>query len=373
MRILLTTDTIGGVWTFTRELCIGLLQQGHAVALVSFGRPPSNEQVAWCEAQTECYGREFYFESSDAPLEWMQSNERAYSGGEALLLRLVEKFGADVLHASQFCFGRLPVPIPRVITAHSDVQSWTEACRRERLPESAWLTRYCGLVQRGLDGADAVVAPTRWMLDAVSRYFEVAAMGHVIPNGRTLPFGASTAQPRAMQAVSVGRLWDEAKNLAVLTRIEPPFPVYVAGECAHEEFSGPTQFGGLTVLGLLRECELLDLFRRSSIYVVPSVYEPFGLAPLEAALCGCAVVANDLKSLREVWGDAAIYFRDAAELTAVLRRLQSSPKALHRAQTAARRRALEMSAARTVASYVDLYRSLCAPVVRVEEMVSDVC
>jgi len=37
-------------------------------------------------------------------------------------------------------------------------------------------------------------------------------------------------------------------------------------------------------------------------------YEPFGLAPLEAALSRCAIVANDIPSLREVWGSAAMYF-----------------------------------------------------------------
>ena len=48
MRVLLTTDTIGGVWTFSRELTAELLHLGHSVALVSVGRPPSTEQLAWC-------------------------------------------------------------------------------------------------------------------------------------------------------------------------------------------------------------------------------------------------------------------------------------------------------------------------------------
>ena len=47
MRILMTTDTVGGVWTFTAELARQLLSRGHAVALASFGREPSEEQQAW--------------------------------------------------------------------------------------------------------------------------------------------------------------------------------------------------------------------------------------------------------------------------------------------------------------------------------------
>ncbi len=45
MRILMTTDTVGGVWTFTSELTEQLLQRGHEVYLVSFGREPSPEQA----------------------------------------------------------------------------------------------------------------------------------------------------------------------------------------------------------------------------------------------------------------------------------------------------------------------------------------
>ena len=41
----------------------------------------------------------------------------------------------------------------------------------------------------------------------------------------------------------------------------------------------------------------------------PARYEPFGLSPLEAALAGCALVLGDIPSLREVWGDAALYVR----------------------------------------------------------------
>ena len=92
------------------------------------------------------------------------------------------------------------------------------------------------------------------------------------------------------------------------------------------------------------------------MYVSSSVYEPFGLAPLEAALCGCAVVANDIGSLREVWGEAAIYFSGAREL----KRPSGPPGggaggvALC-AQLQARRRALELTAERMVDGYLELY------------------
>ena len=90
MRVLLTTDTIGGVWTFTKELTAELLRLGHSVALVSFGRAPSQEQADWCSALAVRYGSGFRYEASTAPLEWMNPNEDAYQDGEIVVRRLAD-------------------------------------------------------------------------------------------------------------------------------------------------------------------------------------------------------------------------------------------------------------------------------------------
>ncbi len=374
MRILLTTDPIGGVWTFTKELSAGLLRRGHTVALVSFGRALSKEQAAWCRTQTQLHGSAFRFDSSCVPLEWMRSNHVTYRDAEPVLSRIADRFCPDVFHTSQFCFGRIPLPIPRVVTAHSDVLSWTHACRPEHTNPADWLRRYRTLVQDGLDTADVVAAPTQWMLHALGEHFDLLSPTHVIANGRTLSVPAE-ATARQLQAVSVGRLWDQAKNLSLLTAIEPPMRILVAGEREHELSAAPTHLGQTTLLGLLTEAELLTLFHSSSIYLAPSIYEPFGLAPLEAALCGCAVLANDLPSLREVWGDAALYFTDADTLVALLRHLQGSPEALSRAQQIAHRRALHLSASRMTEAYLHLYTDLVAPTLHVataaQELVTD--
>ena len=90
-----------------------------------------------------------------------------------------------------------------------------------------------------------------------------------------------------------------------------------------------------------------ELLSRAAIYIATSKYEPFGLAPLEAALSRCAILANDIPNLREIWGDAACYFRssDAESLSEALAllhgnrgvalelrqsRLRTRPPALHR-------------------------------------------
>ena len=349
MRILLTTDTIGGVWTFTKDLCEGLLAFGHDVALVSVGRLPYEAQSQWCKETRRWAGRRFWYEAWETPLEWMGANNAAYCGADTALLRVASEFEAELIHANQFCFGALPTSLPKVVTAHSDVLSWASVCRPQGLEDSPWMQRYCELVNDGLRGADAVVAPTQWMADALKQGFAATGKVRVVLNGRTIATPGMPKAERLLQAVSIGRGWDEAKGFAVLEGLDAGMPVMVAGETTLE---GP---GGA---GALSEEQVLALFRRSSVYVACSVYEPFGLAPLEAALCGCAVVANDIGSLREVWGDAAIYFSGASELKGVLDRLTKRPAELHGAQLQARRRAMELTAERMVDGYLELYAEL---------------
>lgn len=357
MRVLLTTDTIGGVWTFTKELVAGLLQQGNEIALVSFGGSPSPEQARWCSAMRTEYDSTFRFDSSTAPLEWMRANEWAYSDGEPLLLRVAEAFSPQILHSNQFCFGSLPIAIPRLVTAHSDVLSWAAACRPEGLDDSPWLEHYCLLVHRGLDRADAVVAPTQWMMRELHRHFPIRCESHVILNGRNIDGGADS-KTRALQAVCAGRLWDEAKNVAILSEVDCPFPTVIAGNAHQEEAQAPKLSPNVTFVEKLEENELLALFRESSIYLATSIYEPFGLAPLEAALCGCAVVANDIPSLREVWDNGALYFGNPDALNRTLRALSESPAMVERAREASLQRALQFTRARMVESYLTLYDQL---------------
>lgn len=356
MRVLMTTDTVGGVWTFTKELASELLRRGCAVALVSMGRLPSQAQRQWVNLQQAKWGERFLFRALDIPLEWMADNERAFSEAEPVLLQIAKEFDAELLLSSQYCFGAIKCGIPCVIVAHSDVLSWAEACRPQGLERSAWLDRYCDLVAKGLDSADAVVAPTRWMLNALKANFRLPDEYCVISNGRTLP-AFDVGMERKAQCVTAGRLWDEAKNLQLLQDADSPIPLLIAGETKHESARLSISSNEVKWLGALDEAEMLNVFRESAIYICTSRYEPFGLAPLEAALCGSAVLANDIPSLREVWGDAALYFSGSESLSEWLWRLSDHPGLLTEARRSSRKRAREFTSERMGADYIELFRS----------------
>jgi glycosyltransferase involved in cell wall biosynthesis len=65
---------------------------------------------------------------------------------------------------------------------------------------------------------------------------------------------------------------------------------------------------GVSSLGRVSDERLVDLYRSASALVFPSLYEGFGLPPLEAMACGCPVAVSRVASLPEVCGEAAVYF-----------------------------------------------------------------
>jgi glycogen(starch) synthase len=360
MRVLMTTDAVGGVWTFTRELATGLLQHGCAVALVSLGASPNAEQSEWVQQTHQQWSANFQCELTDIPLEWMDDNADAYRSAKELLERIAVDFSADVVHSNQFCFGALSCEVPIVITAHSDILSWADACRGARLESSRWLSQYLTLVRNGLSGAAAIVAPTSWMISALESHFDLPLNRAVIPNGRKIAGASFSSSPRLLQAVTAGRLWDEAKNVRLLGEIDSPIPLLVAGTDRNRTSTAPEARGQVLYLGAMEEHALHALFRESSIYLCPSKYEPFGLAALEAALCGCAVLANDIPSLQEVWGEGALYFQDKDSLGSLLDRVCGDPAYLEAARRRSIRRAATYSAGAMTERYLDLFRTVSA-------------
>ena len=163
MHVLVTADTLSGAWTYARELVTGLVTRGVRVTLVSFGEIPLPEQTAWMD---HLHGLDY--QPTAFRLEWMQEAEEDLPESSAFLVSLVQELRPDVLHLNQFCYGNLPVDVPRVVMAHGDLITWTHAVHRSRTADRRSLKWYRDTILRGIEGADAVVAPSAWMLDRVS-------------------------------------------------------------------------------------------------------------------------------------------------------------------------------------------------------------
>lgn len=359
MRVLMTSDTVGGVWTYTTELVSGLLQSGCSVVLVTLGPRPDADHRAWIEEALSHWPNIFRHMPGDFSLEWMEQGCTCYETSRSFLEQCIKSFKPSLLHSNQFCYGALPLRIPKLVVAHSDVRSWSAACDAPLIP-SVWLESYDRLVSEGVRGADALVAPTQWMAAEIARYYPIAREISVIHNGRSVPWVPATQ--KRLQAVSCGRVWDKGKNMRILEEVAGVLPVVVAGDRRSPDGDTVALMPNVALVGKLAQDEVVRLFSESAIYIATSCYEPFGLAPLEAALCGCAIVANDIDSLREVWGDNAIYYKrnDAASLRQLLKHLRDHPAALSEAAARARIHAeSHYDAERMIDRYMELYAKLC--------------
>lgn len=305
LHVLITADTIGGVWTYARELVTGLVYRGVYVTLVSFGNIPSPQQTAWMEPLDL-----LDFRPTGFKLEWMQESGPDLEASAAFLANVIDEVRPDLLHLNQFYYGALPVAVPKLVVAHSDVVGWFQAVHGVE-KESAWLRDYRRIVNEGLARADLVIAPSRWMLDSLRRNYSLRASSRVIHNGRT-PSLFNPYIGKDHYAVSLGRVWDLGKNAVLLTQIDLPLLTYLAGDNVNPEDKGQAtaQARRLVYRGEINSAQLQHLLSRALIYIATSQYEPFGLAPLEAALSRCAILASDIPSFREIWGKNAVYFRN---------------------------------------------------------------
>jgi glycogen synthase len=352
-RVLMTADAVGGVWRYALDLVRELSAAGSEVLLATMGPRPDDDQraeAARIPGLTLVPG--------DFRLEWMDDPWEDVDRSGAWLLELSRDWRPHVVHLNGFSHGALPWKAPVVVVGHSCVTSWWEAVLGEEAP-AAW-GEYRRRVRAGLAAADLVVAPTAAMLEALERHHGPLSRTRVIANGAA-PDAYRIAEKEPF-ALCVGRLWDEAKNVRALARIaaDLPWPVRLIGDTDHPSGRAPEPLAGVELLGSMRHAEVTGWLARAAIYVHPATYEPFGLSVLEAALSGCALVLADLPSLRETWGNAALFAPpdDPAALRSALTRLMTDRTERRTLSKRAVVRGRRLTAKRTAWTYLRAYDEL---------------
>lgn len=353
IKVLMTTDTVGGVWTYCMELCNHLPQvQFHLVTMGALPNAAQKRQVSALQ--------NVVLYPSAYKLEWMENPWADIEASGLWLLQLEQDIEPDLIHLNAFSYGVLPFMAPKLVVAHSDVYSWWRAVKNE-MPPAGW-AEYYSRVKTGLHQANLVVAPSCTMLSELIEIYGRPKRVKEIYNGRSADvFFQTTKKPFVF---SMGRVWDEAKNIQLL--------IDAAGEINfHIKIAGPQQFQNNQLIGGVKAVEYLGklnaeavaaVLSEASVYVLPAKYEPFGLSALEAAFSGCALVLSNIPSLKEIWEDAAVYVdtNDSNALATVVNNLLTNSELLHRMQQKAFSQAQLYTANASAAAYQSVYTELIA-------------
>jgi glycosyltransferase involved in cell wall biosynthesis len=350
LRLLLVTDTVGGVWVYSLELARALSAHGVEVTLAVIGPKASAAQRAQASG--------LRLIDTGLPLEWLPTTPSEMRRAGAALSKLARDEGVDLV---QTCSAPLLADTifdqPTVAVQHSCIASWWSAVRGTPLPpEFAWRR---DLIQEGLNQARAIVAPSVSFAAETARIYDVFRPVLPVPNGRhsITPLGI----PQGDFVFTASRLWDEGKNIATLDAAArlSKLPFEAAGP-----IEGPNgaraSFDTMHHVGELGSARLSGILAARPIYASAALYEPFGLSVLEAANAGCALVLSDIPTFRELWRDAARFVPadDAQGFADAIDALADDRQERERLGRAARNRAQLYTPARMAQKMATLYAAL---------------
>ena len=328
----MTTDAVGGVWTYCVDLANGLAARGVETVLAVVGPDASPAQTATVSGTSVI--------NTGLPLDWLATSAAEIASTGRALAALSREIQADIVHLSTPAFaanGDFRVPV--LGACHSCMSTWWAAVKNGPMPED-FLWRHA-VQAKGLARCDTLLAPSQAFANAVFRAY--GKRPGVALNGRRSPeLDGESRDEIAAFAFTAGRLWDDGKNLRILDKAAGLSSLRVKA-------AGPVEGPGgavvrtqhVDLMGSLSAEQVRAQLQRRPIFVSTALYEPFGLAVLEAAQAGCPLVLSDIPTFRELWSDAAVFVNpnDADHVAVALRRLSENRRKAAALGVAARSRA----------------------------------
>lgn len=354
LRLMLSVDAVGGVWRYTLELARGIAARGGETVLAVMGPPPDPAQRREAAAIAGLSLLE-----TGWPLDWTAPDPAALEAAVAGLRRLARERAVAAVHVhAPALVGNAAWPVPVVAVAHSCLATWWAAVRGGT-PPADFQWRIVATAQ-GLAAADAVIVPTAAFAQALRTAYALRRELRVVHNGRDpLPIPARPV-PQSPGVLTVGRLWDAGKDVALLDAAAAEFalPVRAAGPLVGPN-GAALRLTHILPLGPLGEHALAAAYAESTVFAAPALYEPFGLSVLEAAQAGCALVLADIPGFRELW-DGAANFVERRDPRAWREALTRAAAAEADWGARAARRAERYTAAAMVERTLAVHEALCA-------------
>jgi len=257
--------------------------------------------------------------------------------------------GLEVVHVPSYRRLMWPGPCARVATIH-DLGPFRLAAKYD------WRRMFYGrvIVKHLAQRQDAIIAVSRSTARDIVHFYgipidRVSVIHNGLDHNRFFP-----SDPQAAKGWAAERFGLRSPFFLYVARLEHPDKNHVRLIDAFNEFKRETHsswqivFGGsdwhgaeeihrsiqrspfagdIHCLGFVKDSELPGLYRAADVFVYPSLFEGFGLPPIEAMACGCPVMSSTVGSLGEVVGEAALVVQpeDRTDIREKLSRLASTP------------------------------------------------
>ncbi len=354
---------IGGLGRHVYQLATALAADGHEVVVLA--RRPSGTDPSTHPTTDEVHEGVRVIAAAQDPHEFDFGRDMmawTMAMGHAMIragLTLQAKgWQPDIVHAHDWLVAHPAIAlaeffdVPMVSTVHA-----TEAGRH-----SGWVSGQISRQVHAVESwfvreSDSLIACSASMADEISELFgpdlaEIVVIRNGIDSSRW-PFAHRQAHPGPPELLYIGRLEYEKgvhEAIAALPRIRRTHPgttLTIAGDGTQQDWLVEVArkhkvLKTVHFAGLVDHDELLRLMRRADVAVLPSHYEPFGIAALEAAAAGIPLVTSNVGGLGEavIDGETGVSFppRDVTALAAAVRRVLDDPVAAQQRAIAARER-----------------------------------
>ncbi|OGE42606.1 hypothetical protein A3B45_00145 [Candidatus Daviesbacteria bacterium RIFCSPLOWO2_01_FULL_39_12] len=249
------------------------------------------------------------------------------------LPKILNQLNPDLVHFPHF---NMPVFYKGkfVVTIHDLIHQHFQMKRATTLNPILYKVKqfgYKAVFKKAIKNAQKILVPSNYVKDLLVKQWEVDGEKIIV-----------TYEAVDDKVFSIGKLMkknDEEKMLHKFN-IKPPYIFYVGNAHPHKNVEGlikallrlkenypnlilvlsgqdhyfwqrikrENQYDGIIYTGYVSDEQLVALYKNASCFVMPSFEEGFGIPLLEAMASGCPVVSSNAGALKEVGGDAAIYF-----------------------------------------------------------------